>query len=110
MHPAHRDVAVAGRGDAVEARRQVVDLLDDPRVPQQAPGDGERWIAARLAQSAEEAVTGYTSRGMADPPATTVAGAFDAAMGDCILTFYRASAQPVRNTTAIRAATSTTAD
>ena len=35
------DAAVAGRGDAVEARRQVADVLDDPGVPQQAPRDGE---------------------------------------------------------------------
>ena len=35
------DAAVAGRGDAVEAGRQVVDLLDDPGIPQQAARRGD---------------------------------------------------------------------
>ena len=40
------DAAVARRRGAVEARRQVADLLDDPGVPQQASRDGELVLVA----------------------------------------------------------------
>jgi pimeloyl-ACP methyl ester carboxylesterase len=60
----------------------------------QTPGEGERWIADHLAQTVKQRAAFLTARGMSDPPATSVAEGFDAAMGDCILTYYRAAVQP----------------
>jgi pimeloyl-ACP methyl ester carboxylesterase len=60
----------------------------------QTPGEGERAIAGQLALTAQQRAPRFTSRGMSDPPATEVAAGFDAAMGECILTYYRNAAQP----------------
>jgi pimeloyl-ACP methyl ester carboxylesterase len=60
----------------------------------QRPGEGEHAIADQIALSVQQRTSRFTSRGMSDPPATEVAAGFDAAMGDCILTYYRDAAQP----------------
>jgi pimeloyl-ACP methyl ester carboxylesterase len=60
----------------------------------QRPGDGERWISAQLALTAEQRAEGLASRGMNAAIAAKIAYAFDAQMGACILSLYRSSAQP----------------
>jgi pimeloyl-ACP methyl ester carboxylesterase len=60
----------------------------------QTPGEGERSIAGLLAATVEQRASFFAANGMADPPATAVAAGFDAAMGDCILTYYRQAVQP----------------
>jgi pimeloyl-ACP methyl ester carboxylesterase len=55
---------------------------------------GEEWIAQTLAAGTETWTQTLISRGVAEPTAQTIAPAFDAEMGRCILELYRAAAQP----------------
>ena len=56
----------------------------------QTPGDGERFMADRLAAGPEAGASAFVERGMDPEIAARVATAFDEAMAACILRFYRA--------------------
>jgi pimeloyl-ACP methyl ester carboxylesterase len=60
----------------------------------QKPGAGEEWIAAWLAAGPEGRAATLSGNGMNPAVAERIAPAIDATMGDCILTLYRAAAQP----------------
>lgn len=60
----------------------------------QTPELGEAAIDMMLTMTSQERAGGYEGIGLAPDIAATLAGAFDAEMGRCILGLYRAAAQP----------------
>ncbi|GJM38701.1 MAG: hydrolase [Acidimicrobiales bacterium] len=60
----------------------------------QMPEVGEQVIEAMIGGAIEDRVATYVDMGLTAEIATAMAGATDAAMGECILTLYREAAQP----------------
>lgn len=60
----------------------------------QSPGVGEAVIQAMIGGVVEERAEQYVGLGMTPGIAREVAAAVDTTMGECILTLYRAAAQP----------------
>jgi len=60
----------------------------------QTPVAGEENVAAAIASPPRERAALYESLGMTSEIALSVAGAYDEAMGRCILALYRSAAQP----------------
>lgn len=74
----------------------------------QTPGAGEKWVADRIAAPDEEVAALYVSLGMEATIAASLAPAFDADMGRCVVQLYRQARQPAmaeigRNLSAARA-------
>ena len=60
----------------------------------QTPGAGEEAIAAMVATPHEDKVAMFESFGAPSDIAARMAAAVDQAMGECVLTLYRAGAHP----------------
>lgn len=60
----------------------------------QQPGAGEQWVEQTLGLSVDERAERYRALDMGDDVARSLAVAFDAEMGRCILALYRGAAQP----------------
>lgn len=60
----------------------------------QTPDVGEQVIEAMMGGTVEDRTAAYTDMGLTPDVAAAMAAAADATMGECILTLYRAAAQP----------------
>ncbi len=90
---AHPDLVRSFAADCAGLLHPAYDWHDAAKV-WQTPGDGEANVETMVGLTADDRTNAYLGLGLSPEIARSMAEGFDAAMGACILTLYRAAVQP----------------